>query len=107
MRHHHRGAFWTIAVVHLVAAILTYRAGVPIATPIALALGALAAFGLGFTKQADAADEHPQLGRATSGAAASGTLRDEDGAPEPGTAGRPDMVIGDRQQHDEPNRGAA
>lgn len=87
MRHHHRGTILTIAGGHLLAALLTYRAGVPIASPVVLVLAALAALGLGFTRPAHAVDtRHPQLGHIGTGAAAHGTARDPEGEPDPGPA---------------------
>lgn len=79
MRRHHRLALWTIAGVHLLVAVLTYRAGVPIASPVVLAIAALAAFGLGFTPPARTGENrHPQLGHADTGAAFRSTTRDEE-----------------------------
>lgn len=87
MRRHHHGTFWAIAGVHLLAAFLTYRAGVPIASPIVLVIAAVAAFALGFTQPAHAVENrHPQLGRIDTGAAAQGTARDPEGEPGPGPA---------------------
>lgn len=80
MRRHHRLTLWVIAGVHLLVAVLTYRAGVPIASPVVLAVAALVAFGFGCTRPPRSdGNGHPQLGRAD--AAFRSTTRDEGDGP--------------------------
>ncbi|RZT84922.1 hypothetical protein EV383_1780 [Pseudonocardia sediminis] len=67
MRDHERALLGTVAGMHLLFAVIALVAGVGLASPIALALVALAAFALRRSGMRDTPDRgHPQLGRSES-----------------------------------------